>query len=167
MGFVANACSGLIAFRCVRVLQQLLRFQTDIFSVFQWRKSLLVGLARCRRSLNKRFNFLIQNWQYLFIIEGSLTMLLAIIALLILPRNVETSRFFNAAEKECSRLRLGKEVISEDTKFSWSSTLMPLLDWHTWLFGSMSLCYGVAAASISNFLPVSPLLGIRGDYGRG
>lgn len=41
----------------------------------------------------------------------------------------------------------------EGEKFSWSATLKPLIDWHSWMYGFMALCYGCAAASISNFLP--------------
>ncbi|RDW63281.1 MFS general substrate transporter-13 [Coleophoma cylindrospora] len=104
------------------------------YSVFQWKKSLW-------------------NWQYLFIIEGSLTMFLAIVCFILLPRNVAASKYFNESEKHCATVRLQRESEIETIKFSWSATLKPLLDWHTWMFGFMALCYGVASASISNFLP--------------
>lgn len=117
MGFVANAFSGLIAYR-----------------VFQWHHSLY-------------------NWQYLFIIEGCLTAFLSIIAFILLPRSVAESRYFTDAEKACSQLRMARESEYEKLAFSWKATLEPLLDWRTWLYGFMALCYGVASASISNFLP--------------
>ncbi|KAJ9144041.1 MFS general substrate transporter [Pleurostoma richardsiae] len=104
------------------------------YSVFQWHKKLY-------------------NWQYLFIIEGALTIFLAITSFVLLPRNMESSKYFTEAEKHCSSIRLRREAEVEKVKFSWSATLKPLLDWHTWMFGFMALCYGVAAASISNFLP--------------
>lgn len=81
-------------------------------------------------------------------------MFLAILCFLLLPRNMESSRYFSQSEKYCSTLRMGTEVEVEEQSFSWSKTLRPLIDWHTWMFGLMALFYGVAAASISNFLPV-------------
>ncbi|KUJ16734.1 MFS general substrate transporter [Mollisia scopiformis] len=104
------------------------------YSVFQWHRSLY-------------------NWQYLFIIEGSLTVTLAILAFILLPRSIAKSNYFTEAEKQCSKLRLQAESEIEGDSFSWSATLTPLLDWHSWMYGFMALCYGCAAASISNFLP--------------
>ena len=95
-----------------------------------------------------------QNWQYLFIIEGSMTMFLAIVAFILLPRQLSRARFLTEEMKRVGTFRLRKEFEIEKVAFSWSATLKPLLDWHTWLFGFMALCYGVAAATVSNFLPV-------------
>jgi MFS family permease len=96
-----------------------------------------------------------QNWQYLFIIEGSLTIFLALVAFTLLPRSLTAARFLSKDEKHVGAFRLRKEFEIEKVAFSWSATLKPLLNWHTWLFGFMALCYGVAAATCSNFLPVS------------
>ncbi|KAE8442752.1 hypothetical protein EG329_002892 [Mollisiaceae sp. DMI_Dod_QoI] len=105
------------------------------YSVFQWHRAL-------------------HDWQYLFIIEGCMTISLAILAFILLPRSVEQSTYFTPAEKHCSKLRLQAESQTEDdSTFSWKETLKPLLDWHAWMYGFMALCYGCAAASISNFLP--------------
>ncbi|OAL23908.1 hypothetical protein AYO20_10820 [Fonsecaea nubica] len=133
MGFVANAFSGLIA-----------------YSVFQWHKKLHV---RDASQSSGRPLTLMQNWQYLFIIEGSLTVFLSLVAFTILPRSLTASRYFSQEEKDYGRLRLQREFEIEPIKFSWSAALKPLLNWHTWMFGAMSLCYGVAAATLSNFLP--------------
>ncbi|KAI1078462.1 major facilitator superfamily domain-containing protein [Whalleya microplaca] len=117
MGFVANAFSGLIAWR-----------------VFQWNKSL-------------------HNWQYLFIIEGAMTCFLAIVSFILLPRSVESSRYFTSSEKAVARQRSEAFAQLESEQFSWRSTLLPLLSTQTWLYGGMALSYGVACASVSNFLP--------------
>ncbi|RDW89243.1 MFS general substrate transporter-42 [Coleophoma cylindrospora] len=90
---------------------------------------------------------------YLFLIEGSLTIFLAILAFILLPRDVQHSRYFSKDEKECSKIRLAATSEEETGKFSWSATLKPLLQWQTWLYAAMALGYGVACASISNFLP--------------
>jgi hypothetical protein len=82
-------------------------------------------------------------------------MFLSIVSFIVLPRNMKASKYFSEDEKYCSHIRLRREADVEDFKFSWAATLKPLLDWHTWMFGFMALCYGTASASISNFLPVS------------
>ncbi|KAF7521543.1 hypothetical protein G7054_g12399 [Neopestalotiopsis clavispora] len=41
----------------------------------------------------------------------------------------------------------------EPEVFSWRSTLAPLAGWETWFFAGIALSYGVACASVSNFLP--------------
>ncbi|CAJ2509987.1 Uu.00g058870.m01.CDS01 [Anthostomella pinea] len=104
------------------------------WSVFQWHKPL-------------------HNWQYLFIIEGCMTCALAIVAFFLLPRTVESSRYFSASEKAVARHRAGPSAQLESEDFSWRSTLLPLKEPQTWLYGAMALSYGVACASVSNFLP--------------
>jgi hypothetical protein len=84
-------------------------------------------------------------------------MFLALVAFTLLPRSLTTARFLNEEEKQLGAFRLRKEFEIENIAFSWSAALKPLLEWHTWLFGFMALCYGVAAATCSNFLPVRTL----------
>lgn len=86
-------------------------------------------------------------------IEGALTIFIATATFFLLPRSVATSKYFDEAEKECSRLRLEVEADAE-SKLSMTAILKPLLDWHTWVYGFMALCYGVGIASCANFLPV-------------
>jgi hypothetical protein len=96
-----------------------------------------------------------------------MTVFLAIIAFILLPRDVASSRYFTDLEKSCATMRLEKEQEVERVAFSLSATLKPLYDWHTWMFAFMALCYGVAAASVSNFLPVSSqhtLTGTLAEY---
>lgn len=102
-----------------------------------------------------QYNTSLYGWQILFLIEGALTVFLAVCSFVLLPRSVQSSKYFTAEEKHCSQLRLQAESEIETSKFSWKATLAPLIHWHTWVYGFMALCYGVAAASISNFLPVS------------
>ncbi|KAI1502773.1 major facilitator superfamily domain-containing protein [Biscogniauxia marginata] len=104
------------------------------WSVFQWHKGL-------------------HNWQYLFVIEGSMTCSLAIAAFFLLPRTVEASRYFHKSEKAVASRRAENTVQLGPEEFSWRSTLLPLLWPQTWLYGAMAVSYGVACASVSNFLP--------------
>ncbi|KAI5926581.1 major facilitator superfamily domain-containing protein [Camillea tinctor] len=104
------------------------------WSVFQWHGNL-------------------HNWQYLFIIEGSMTCFLAIVAFFLLPRSIGSSRYFDASEREVARCRAEESAQLEPEVFAWRSTLLPLFGLQTWLYGAMAMCYGVACASVSNFLP--------------
>ncbi|KAH8807922.1 major facilitator superfamily domain-containing protein [Xylogone sp. PMI_703] len=105
------------------------------YSVFQWK------------------NMPLYDWQYLFIIEGAMTIVLSLCAFILLPKSVSESRYFNDEEKKCSNIRLELYTESQTVRFTWRAALLPLLHWQTWMFGAMALGYGVACASISNFLP--------------
>ncbi|OKL57414.1 hypothetical protein UA08_07657 [Talaromyces atroroseus] len=101
------------------------------WSVFQWHRAL-------------------RGWQYLFLIEGAISVGIAIIALVSLPRSVQSSRLFTDVQKHCASLRL--EQNKED--FSWRTGFDVLQDWKIWMFAISALLYGVGSASTSNFLPV-------------
>lgn len=47
---------------------------------------------------------MMQGWQYLFLIEGSLTVEIALWALLWLPRSVQASHLFKEEKKKCATL---------------------------------------------------------------
>ncbi|KAI0002813.1 major facilitator superfamily domain-containing protein [Xylariaceae sp. FL0662B] len=93
------------------------------------------------------------NWQYLFIIEGAMTCFLAVVSFILLPRSVEASKYFTPPEKAAARQRSQASAQLKSEPFSWRPTLLPLLRAQTWLYGGMALSYGVACASVSNFLP--------------
>jgi MFS family permease len=42
----------------------------------------------------------LESWRILFLIEGLMTILIAVIALIVLPEKVETARWLNEEEKE-------------------------------------------------------------------
>lgn len=105
------------------------------WSVFQWDKKL-------------------RGWQYLFLIEGAMTVGMGLVLFLVLPRSVEKSRWFSEEEKALARKRLREDSLDEDKKFRWDDALKETKDWTTWAFTLMPLLYGVGVASSSNFLPV-------------
>lgn len=80
-----------------------------------------------------------KNWQYLFIIEGSLTVVLATTAIFALPKNVVSSKYFTEAEKRCAASRKREEEEVNSVKSSWSDSLQPLGDWQVWMFGFMAV----------------------------
>jgi hypothetical protein len=56
------------------------------WSVFQWHKAL-------------------QGWQYLFIIEGAITIAIGVLLCLVLPHGTETARWLTVEEKKVARIR--------------------------------------------------------------
>lgn len=96
-----------------------------------------------------------KGWQYLFIIEGSLTMVIALVAFVLLPRDIKNSRWFTEEEINTSNLRYQNEFQQRDQNVGVKDVLKALLNWEVWAFSLMGLLYGVGQASSSNFLPVS------------
>lgn len=87
-------------------------------------------------------------------ITGSITIILAVLAFMILPKDVDHSRYFTPEERNCSSIRLALQNETEESRFNARAILAPLYLWQSWLYAAMALGYGVACASISNFLPV-------------
>ncbi|KAI0173364.1 MFS general substrate transporter [Hypoxylon sp. FL1284] len=104
------------------------------WSVFQWEGKL-------------------KGWQYLFIIEGSITVVVAIYLWTFAPRSPETSRWYTEEEVQLARQRLQQDSRDQDTEFHWDDARKQLKHWPTWVFAFMALMYGVGVASSSNFLP--------------
>ncbi|KAF7559925.1 hypothetical protein G7046_g4224 [Stylonectria norvegica] len=104
------------------------------YSVFQWHKSL-------------------SGWQYLFIIEGAMTVGVGLSLFLVLPRSVQKSRWFTPEEKAVALLRLAEDSQDVDKLFHFDDAVKELKDWTTWVYTLLPLLYGVGQASSSNFLP--------------
>ncbi|KUJ11265.1 MFS general substrate transporter [Mollisia scopiformis] len=103
------------------------------YSVFQWHREL-------------------KGWQYLFLIEGALTVGISIFNFFWLPRSVTTSRWFTEEEAKLSQSRLDQDTTHEKG-FVWADAVTELKDWKVWSFGFMALMYGIGSNSSSNFLP--------------
>lgn len=111
------------------------------FAVFQWRGRALSG------------------WRYLFLIEGAITVAMSVVLFVVLPRSVESSRFFTPDEKKLARARLEEGTLDagggqeELDKFRWVDARATLLQWESWAFMLMALSFGVALTGAANFLP--------------
>ncbi|OAA63471.1 Major facilitator superfamily domain, general substrate transporter [Niveomyces insectorum RCEF 264] len=105
------------------------------WSVFQWHRSL-------------------KGWQYLFLIEGAITIGMAIFLGIVLPRSPATCRWFSEEEKALARARLRIDSQDEHIKLTGRDILKQFRHGPTWVFTAMSLFHGVGFTSSSNFLPV-------------
>ncbi|GKT70261.1 vitamin H transporter protein [Colletotrichum tofieldiae] len=135
MGFIAGAVSGLIS-----------------WSVFRWNGKLHVNQDPTRRNSCLMLTS-IQGWQYLFIIEGAITIAVAVFLYLFAPRSPEKCRWFTDEDRRLAKLRLEQDSQDQDKKFRWEDAKKQLQHWQTWAFAFLALMYGVGVASSSNFLP--------------
>lgn len=96
----------------------------------------------------------LQGWQYLFLIEGGVTFLCAIVIFLVLPVSVETANFLTDEEKTLAKMRIENDsssAISEKLSFKQSLTVFKHPIAILWLLEEMAL--GVPLNSINNWLP--------------
>jgi MFS family permease len=108
-------------------------------------------------------NSRLKNWQTLFLIEGCITILVAILMALFLPRSPATARFLSPSEKVAASDRLLKDASDElESKLEVRRAFRDLMRWQTFIWIAMEFCIGVPLASVSNFLPqiVARLVGL-------
>ena len=109
----------------------------------------------------------LHNWQYLFIIEGSVTCFLAAVAWFWLPISPGTAWFLNERQKTfaTSRIQLdsvrylqktygadGVEVVSE--RLTKRDVIETAKDWKLWFILGFNICASVPGQAFSVFLPL-------------
>ncbi|KAG9513612.1 MFS general substrate transporter, partial [Aureobasidium melanogenum] len=96
----------------------------------------------------------VQGWQLLFIIEGSLTCIVAIIGFFWLPGTPESAWFLNDSEKLAANLRMLRDGSSEvGTKFNLRDCFRTWKNWKFVLWCIISFTYSVAFTTTATFLP--------------
>lgn len=97
----------------------------------------------------------VKGWQWLFIIEGSMTLLIGILGLFILPDNPQNAWFLNEREKEAATARLLRDSSSEvSTKFNLKACFRSWNDWKFPIWCIITFTYPVAYATAMNFFPL-------------
>lgn len=94
------------------------------------------------------------GWQYLFLIEGAGSLVVAFIAFIFLPRTIEGTRFLNDDEKALAFLRIqtdSSSVVGEKIKFT--DALATFKHPVTWAWVLTEICLGVPLNSINNWFP--------------
>lgn len=99
-------------------------------------------------------NSKLKGWQILFLVEGSLTVIFAVVAFLYLPRSPEKSHFLSENEKECARWRIEIDSSAKsDEKVSFKDAIKvfkhPVAI--AWMF--QEILIGVPLNSINNWFP--------------
>lgn len=97
----------------------------------------------------------LEGWMYLFLIEGGLTVIFAVIAFWWLPANPQTAWFLNDEEKEAAKCRILRDSSKEvEVDFNWSECFATWKNWKFFPWCVISFTYPVAFATSSNFLPL-------------
>lgn len=96
----------------------------------------------------------IKAWQWLFIIEGCLTVFFAILGLFILPDFPSNTRFLSEKERAIAVLRLERDAgeADEERTSVWKGLRDSILDYKVWLLVAIVL-FKTSAASFTQFIP--------------
>ncbi|EED15609.1 allantoate permease, putative [Talaromyces stipitatus ATCC 10500] len=97
----------------------------------------------------------VKGWQYLFIIEGGMTLLIGIMGIFVLPHSPQTAWFLNARERESATARLLRDSSSEvATSFNLKECFQSWKDWQFPIWCIITFTYPVAYATAMNFFPL-------------
>ncbi|KAL8962282.1 MAG: hypothetical protein Q9193_001292 [Seirophora villosa] len=94
------------------------------------------------------------NWRYLFVIEGTLTILFSFFAFFYLPQSASTARFLSQSEKDLAFYRMqvdSSSVVNE--KFDLKESFKIFKHWTSWMILAIEICLGVPLQSVQLFLP--------------
>lgn len=80
------------------------------------------------------------SWTYIFIIEGSITMVFGIIALVLLPESVRKARFLTPKQRDSWALRLESDRGYRFEHRPNHHVIAASKDWKVWLFGLSAFC---------------------------
>jgi len=97
------------------------------------------------------------GWQYLYIVEGSLSVLAGPLAYFWIPRELPKAWFYNAEEKLASAKRADALVKANQhtDKFSWPEVFKGLTAWQV---GSQDLCRNAVDIGAGCFIRRHPIL---------
>jgi len=95
------------------------------------------------------------RWFYLFIIEGSLTMFVALVTFFIVPKSIRSCRFLTEAEKNVAEARiLAESAEALENHFSWKEALSEWRTPHPYVRIIVAITYSTLLTSNNNFLAI-------------
>jgi MFS family permease len=96
----------------------------------------------------------IKGWQWLFMIEGGCTILLAGLAYYRLPTGPSTCPWLTEEERVGAARRMASDgSLVVDEKFDLKVALKALRSWRIIAWACIGFCYGESGSSVGNFLP--------------
>ncbi|KAJ3940387.1 uncharacterized protein N0V96_009384 [Colletotrichum fioriniae] len=97
----------------------------------------------------------IAGWRWLFIIQGVVTLIIAIIAFFILPDEPLTTRWLSPEERILANERILRDTVGNTGQTTtWSGLLEAAKDPKVWLFTVMQHCH-LGANGFKNFFPTA------------
>ena len=96
----------------------------------------------------------LESWRWLFIVEGSLSIVLCGICWALLPKNAETAWFLNAEEKAIMVARKQRNLVNRGTEeFSWSHVRVAFTDPIIYIASASFFSASIALFGFGTFLP--------------
>ncbi|KAK2609102.1 hypothetical protein QQS21_002329 [Conoideocrella luteorostrata] len=109
----------------------------------------------------------LDGWQWLFIIEGAITFIIALVAFKLMQDYPKTATFLTKSERRVVLQRLDEEQSSMPKEFRMKYIKDALLDWKIWVHMVITLGVSVPQSSISQFLPgIIEDLGYKGAHAK-
>lgn len=100
-------------------------------------------------------NAALPSWAYLFILEGCLTCLVAIVSYFILPRDISSAWFLTAEEKDVAEWRVSLGAMeTRNHKFNWYEASSEFRTIHFYARAAIAVTAGILANSNANFLAI-------------
>lgn len=97
----------------------------------------------------------IAGWQWLFIIQGAVTLIVAIVAFFILPDEPLTTRWLTPEERQLAHERTQRDTVGNSGQTtSWRGIVEAAKDPKVWLFVFMQHCH-LGANGFKNFFPTA------------
>ncbi|RDW61141.1 uncharacterized protein DSM5745_10639 [Aspergillus mulundensis] len=97
----------------------------------------------------------VKGWQWLFIVEGSMTLIIGVIGFWWLPDRAQSAWFLNERERAAASARLLRDTSAEvETKLELKAAFKTWSDWKFPVWAVITFTYPVAYATAMNFFPI-------------
>ncbi|KAI7847525.1 major facilitator superfamily domain-containing protein, partial [Circinella umbellata] len=96
----------------------------------------------------------LNTWQWMFIIEGSPCIALAIICFVFLPDKPETAKFIDEEERKMEIERLAADLgAGDDRSWSWNQVTSIFTDWKSYMYTLTTITSAVSGVGVNIALP--------------
>ncbi|KAF9332791.1 hypothetical protein BG006_004324 [Podila minutissima] len=96
----------------------------------------------------------LRAWQWIFILEGLPTIIMALVTFFVLPNFPDTADFLTKEEKELNMQRLLIDAgPATETAFSWKEVWSVFKDWKVYLHTATNFLHSIAFSSLGLFIP--------------
>ncbi|KAK0435180.1 major facilitator superfamily domain-containing protein [Armillaria borealis] len=98
----------------------------------------------------------VAGWQWLYIVEGLITVCLGPVAYFWIPNRIDQAWFLTKHEKDIctARYENNKTHYDPDEQFDMKQVMLAPADWRTWVHGTIQFGADITLYAISTFMPV-------------
>lgn len=102
-------------------------------------------------------NTALAGWQYLYLVEGILSLLAAPLAYFWIPNTMDQAWFLSSEEKQQAKVReeMNKLHYNPEEQFTWKQVVLALSDWKTYWSGTIQFAACNTLYGFSTFMCVN------------